>query len=320
MPKISVEKPLSGSSGSGGRGNTRASPRLWWTFTFNNFSEEALKWFQGVDGSGVLSTLVFQVEVGKKGTPHLQGFCRFKKKIRVPSAKIATSLETDELKEEFASIHWERMKGTVDDNLNYCTKSKTRVDGPWFVGIEPPEVLECLEEEELYEWQREIVDLCKTKPDKRTIHWYWEPEGNFGKSELVRYLTIKHGAIMVDGKAADMKYGIAKYKEKHKRGPKIVIFDIPRSRMDTEEKRSNISYNGMEQIKNANFYSTKYESGMVTFNRPHLLVFANYPPDLTNMSMDRWHVVRLEGAAPPQPPPPLKEIDSDDSDAWRLYD
>ena len=37
-------------------------------------------------------------------------------------------------------------------------------------------------------WQQEIIDLTKTQPDGRTIHWYLESEGNTGKTFLRRYL------------------------------------------------------------------------------------------------------------------------------------
>ncbi len=41
------------------------------------------------------------------------------------------------------------------------------------------------------------------------------------------------------------------------------------------------------------FFSSKYESGMCLGNCPHLLIFANFKPDLSNMSLDRWVVKNL---------------------------
>ena len=49
----------------------------------------------------------------------------------------------------------------------------------------------------------------------------------------------------------------------------------------------------MEAIKNGCFFSGKYESGMVRFNSPHILVFANEPPERTKLSQDRWCVFAL---------------------------
>jgi len=36
-----------------------------------------------------------------------------------------------------------------------------------------------------YGRQMEATDLVKEKPDKRTAHGFWEPDGGVGKSELL---------------------------------------------------------------------------------------------------------------------------------------
>jgi hypothetical protein len=49
----------------------------------------------------------------------------------------------------------------------------------------------------------------------------------------------------------------------------------------------------MENVKDGLFFSTKYESGMVRYNPPHVIVFANVPPDVTKMSADRWVIKEI---------------------------
>jgi len=49
----------------------------------------------------------------------------------------------------------------------------------------------------------------------------------------------------------------------------------------------------LESIKNGLFFSGKYESTQVVMNSPHLIIFANEPPDKSKMSADRWHIVRI---------------------------
>lgn len=39
--------------------------------------------------------------------------------------------------------------------------------------------------------------------------------------------------------------------------------------------------------------STKYESTTFFFNKPIVLVFANFKPDRSKLSSDRWNVIVL---------------------------
>lgn len=284
-----AENGSDGSDGSGAKGNTRMAPSHWWVFTVNDFSEDDVEWFHGSNGSGVWTKLVFQIEKGETGNVHLQGVMRFKKKIRKPTKVVPVK-----------GAHWEKMKGTTEQAIRYASKEDTRVDGPWFYGVKRPIELKYLKYEDMYDWQKEVVDLCKEEPDDRSIRWYWEPDGGVGKSALVRHLCIEQDAIVMSGKAADMKYGIAQYAEKNMgNGPRVVIFDVPRSNLEY------LSYTGIEEIKNGTFYSSKYESGMVLINPPHVLVFANEPPKYEAMSADRWRVQECrEGLPPPSAPPP----------------
>jgi len=70
--------------------------------------------------------------------------------------------------------------------------------------------------------------------------------------------------------------------------PKVVIIDIPRT------SESFVSYGGIEKIKDGCFFSGKYESGMVLYDNPHVICFANFPPVSETMSADRWHIVKIE--------------------------
>ena len=52
----------------------------------------------------------------------------------------------------------------------------------------------------------------------------------------------------------------------------------------------------MEEVKGGIFCSTKYECGMHMQNPPHVLVFANFPPDMNDrdMSSDRFVVQNVD--------------------------
>jgi len=96
--------------------------------------------------------------------------------------------------------------------------------------------------------------------------------------------VVKHHALVLSGKSKDMKHGIVKYAEEKGDYPELIVLDVPR----TSERF--LSYGGIEQVKNGLFFSGKYESSQHYFNNPHLFVFANFKPNLSNMSRDRWRI------------------------------
>lgn len=155
-------------------------------------------------------------------------------------------------------------------------------------GFEIPEEIHILAKEDLEVWETDILDIIHQKPDKRTINWFWEENGGIGKTEFCKYLVMtEQDVLYVNGKSNDMKYAISKFVEKHNRGPKVLCCDFPR---DYEKY---VSYIGIEELKNGIFFSGKYESGMVVFNTPHILCFANFPPQMFRLSQDRWNIVHL---------------------------
>ena len=63
-------------------GNTRQiSPSKHWCFTLNNYSMDDIKVLKNTDSS-IVPRYVFQEEIGEEGTPHLQGYINFNKKVR----------------------------------------------------------------------------------------------------------------------------------------------------------------------------------------------------------------------------------------------
>lgn len=85
----------------------------------------------------------------------------------------------------------------------------------------------------------------------------------------------------MNGKSADIQCGIAKHINDGKE-LKVAIFGYPRT------AENFVSYAALEVVKDGIFYNTKYESGMVMYNVPHVVVLANFPPDQTKLSADRW--------------------------------
>ena len=257
-------------SGSNG-GNTipRCSASKRWCFTLNNYTEEHIK---TLVARLAPNKYLFSKEVGESGTHHLQGFVEFDTKCR-PIEKI-----------RIKEIHWEKMKGSIESNIIYCTKEGGQC---YYHRVKPKKPLKVIKD--LYPWQSEIVEIVKKEPDDRIIYWIYEKKGNVGKSALVKYLAFHHNALVVSGKGSDMKYLCVKFKETYGDYPELIILDIPRS------CENYISWSGIEEVKNGCFASTKYECEMVLMNSPHILCFANFKPNMNLISRDRWSIKRIGG-------------------------
>lgn len=271
-------------------GNKKREPiRKTWVFTWNN--HHLLENWEDCVEALMAKAVQFaaQEEVAPStGTRHLQGAAVFAKPTRPTEAGLLPS-----------GVWWQMMKKKPREALLYCLKEDTRMaEGrQWQKGCpRVPRPLERVLRSELRPWQERIFALVE-KPcprDDRTIRWYWEPNGNVGKTFLVKCL-IDSGlsVVQVAGKAADLMYFVAEYHKANYEGPDIVVIDIPRV------NHNGISYSGIEAVKNGLVASTKYECRNVRMNTPHVLVFANEEPEREKLSHDRWVVKELVGLGLP---------------------
>lgn len=258
--------------------NTKERGRCW-CLTIHHYTPAHIELLESLKPK--LKKYAWQSEIAKeKGTPHLQvclwfinqrtfgGMQRLFPKIHIEIAKNWMAAINYCKKKETADGIIKEASPEIDDKLNVATKDpmKGLKDTPWEI---------------------QIRKLIEKEPDNRTIHWYWEPKGGVGKTTFVKSLIMKNpGYIYISGKVADIKYGITKYIVDRKTAPKVIFMNIPRS-------VEHISYNGLEQVKDGLFYNTKYESGMVVYDNPHVIIFANEEPDYSKMSEDRWNVVLI---------------------------
>jgi len=84
----------------------------------------------------------------------------------------------------------------------------------------------------------------------------------------------------VGGKTADVAY-------MYDNQP-IVVFDLPRDSADFT------NYGTIEHMKDGQIISPKYTSVCKMFDVPHVIVFANFLPDMNKLSVDRWRIVNLQ--------------------------
>jgi len=242
--------------------------RMHWFFTFNNYVSEDITILKKVFDE-LCYMFAFQEEIGEKGTPHLQGIISMKKRARWTEFGLPKE------------IHWEKPIN-VKDCYKYCTKELTRNGDVFVKNFSIPYSYNL---NNLYNWQEDIIKIIDTVPDNRKVYWFWSERGNVGKSCFVKHLCMNYNAILLTkGKYNDICNLIYKA-DMHTN--KIVVFDLPRN------NGNSISYDAIESIKNGMITNMKYETGFVCFPPPHVVVFANDPPDENKLSADRWFIREL---------------------------
>lgn len=253
-----------------GDGNNVTSPNAQYKYDFviNNWSQqEFVDLCQTIDK--IAKKAIIGSEVGEKGTPHLQGFISLFRKERIATLRTRAGF----LRASFRKCRNEEAL------IKYCQK-----DGVVLFRMGFPLPVRTITE--LYPWQKEIENLYLSEPDNRSIYWFWEPNGNIGKSAFVKYMIVKYKALYCDGgKKTDL---INLVFNSNMDECKCVIWDLPRG------TRGSISYATLECVKNGMVCNTKYETGTKVFNPPHIFVFANFPPDdVSQLSLDRWKIKEL---------------------------
>lgn len=262
-----------GKSGNSVEGNTnhRIVPGKYWCFTLNNYEDADLgNLAKEFELRGIKYTI--GEEVGESGTKHLQGFITSEKIIR-PGELIKNK-----------RIHWEKAKASKEANIKYCSKDG-KVTTNMLTTDKKRELLKIPSYEDLYDWQKEVLSLLEEQND-RQILWCWDLIGNTGKTTLAKLLVFEKNAYIIDGKKSDILYGVSCFvgddEEKTFIRKFIFILDLSRS------LENYVSYDSIEKIKNGFWYSTKYECKMIMIPPPKVLIFANFKPDKSKLSEDRW--------------------------------
>lgn len=262
-------------------GNTKSSSRSrGWCLTWNNYTEDdrlsLIEW-----ATQQTQCYVIGKEVGVSGTHHLQGY-----------VYMVNARTFDQMKKKWSSVHWEKAKGKPKENYAYCTKDGDFVEGGWkkdAVDLAKGRVQRALDKyrETCWKaWQQDIIDIVDSVPDDRSVVWVLDTKGGQGKSYLAKYLYLTYPTIIADGKK-DNVFNQLKTKLDEGVEPRLVLLDIPRC------GQGYMNYGVIEQLKNGLCYSGKYEGGDCVFDAPHVIVMANFEPDYTQFTGDRWRVIDL---------------------------
>lgn len=281
-----------------------------WCFTINNYTSADETIVQAFP----YAYLVYGREKGEQGTPHLQGYVEFSKRMTLSGCKL---LHT--------TAHWESAKGTSHEASTYCKKDQDffedgilaperqgkrtdlerlrdaindgernpkRLRQEYSAALKYPSVVRQLLIDTrpkpkcpdicLYEWQKPFVALVQLDPHPRQIWFVVDPKGNGGKSTFCTYLEALHDNVQVmkPGRKMDMAYDFIEE-------TRILLMDCPRSRADV------LQYDFLEEVKDGRVFSTKYEPVTKRPGPCHVIVFMNEPPDRTKLSLDRFQEVSL---------------------------
>lgn len=278
------------------------TPRRNWVFTLNNPEVD------DVPVHPDETYVIWQTEVGESGTRHLQGYIELSRAQRLsnmrswlPRAHFEPRKGNRVQARDYCCKSdtrvagpWERgdfriqgKRTDIDDAVEIIQADADLPNPMQRVARECPNAyvkfhkgfaalarqLRSMPRDEGFEprpWQQEVLNYAiETQGKDRGFLWVYDKYGGQGKSRLVRHLVLEHGAIMLEGKVADMSCAYD--------GHPIACIDISRS----SAEYSDHMYTFAEKLKNGVIFSSKYESGMKVFKIPAVIFFANHRPDLS---------------------------------------
>ena len=143
---------------------------------------------------------------------------------------------------------------------------------------------------ELRPWQKEAFKLFDEAENDRKVIWICGVRGNIGKSWFQNYVEAYFGYQRVFRSDLRIKHkdmcNILK-----KRGLSSVnIFLFNDARSTKGDENVNM-YRILEDIKDGAATSSKYDSQVIKFKTPNIImVFSNVRPNTERLSADRWEV------------------------------
>lgn len=231
-------------------------------------------------------------EIARGSLEANEAYCS-KETTRVPGSAPTTWGERPENRQgqrtdlEAATALLKATGGTVHQRMKRCAEEYPGVVAKHHKGLEyvcrlTENRLEIPPPTQWREWQAHLLaylDSEEAKEDDRTIVWVTDPAGGMGKSTLVRFLVANSGAILLNGKIADMAHAY--------NSEPIVLFDVTRTQLEHMDHL----YSFAESLKNGIIFSTKYESGMKIFKSPRVVFFANTTYTRGKWTEDRVHEI-----------------------------
>lgn len=297
-----------------------------WCFTLNNYSDDDIKRVKEICTTDTCVFAIVGLEVGQSGNQHMQGFIHFRvKKTFVavkklfPNAHIELAQGTDNQNLKYCS-----KENNILLNIGHPAENKSShhslLDAYSMVNliVEGANLFDLLDSEERYQiaygkhykfidslvnrriknylekkfvehynkknivfyaWQQQLYEELLIEPHPRKIIWYIDRTGGMGKSTFA--------AVFICRVSSAVRYGFVKPSDMalSYKGERVVFFDLARANYDWLPMCAL-----MEEIKNGEVFSGKYESCTKRFDPPHVVFFSNFPPPMIAFSDDRLDI------------------------------
>lgn len=249
-----------------------------WVFTWNSYPDNAQTLLQELTTRGT-KVLCFSSEIGESGNKHIQGYIELYTKQRWSGLGLP------------AGIHWEVARDHIRAR-DYAIKKDHTFDSEanifFTYGFRPSRTrdLQLITFDQMYPWQREIVKLLDMPLEKRHIYWYYDEVGCTGKTSIIRYMGT-HFADRVVWSAATKSADIMTLADEN---ADMYLFNFTRSQAEFAP------YQALESLKDGLISDGKLKKKVRQYIgvHAHIVCFANWPPDLTKLSLDRWIVKNIE--------------------------
>lgn len=274
------------------------------------------------EAAAIFRYLYWQIELadGEPHQAHVQGY------IELLDKQSIQRVQQCDFSPSWATMHLESSKGTAAENVKYCSKIENRLVGPFSVGssgdrggrpkldemardllqhrdlrrfanenpgsfVQHNRGLERLleittqperapEGTQLRPWQLDLsAKIIDVAPHERRVYWIFDETGDTGKSWFINWLVREHGSLPLSNGRHDRILNAW-------RGQSIVTFDFPRSVVDGGSDR--VPYGPIERIKDGIVWSGFSGASAFVGRIPHVLCFANFLPDYSKLSADRW--------------------------------
>lgn len=284
---------------------------------------EKEEYYQWLDNLNKVDSICIAHETGKEGDyKHTHVIVKFQKRIQKSSPRCFDYNEihpnivmvkghkefgdkwkycNKEDKEPFI-IEGTRGKGIIDkiweyDSSENCLKDMINEDTGLGLNMVPhiltvrklkPRIV--IKTNLIHQWQKDLVSELEEEGNPRQVIWIVDLIGNTGKSRLGRYLmqTSKDWYMTASSSSnRDMATIVSNALDSGWSGKGFII-DLPRTCENWK-----CTYETIENIKNGLITATKYSGKTEIFDNEKLLVFSNFWPDVSKLSMDRWDIREL---------------------------
>lgn len=243
----------------------------------------------------------FQLEVTPTtNKQHYQ--CCLETRIRKRISTLLTDLQV-RLELERSQIQVQKMEGTWEQAVLYCTKDDTRhfahrpVKSKNIKLTYSGKDLEVLDGgNNFYPWQRDLFNIIFQNfsfviksISSREVIWIEDLQGNSGKSLFVKWVcyNCKNATKVSFGSGSQLRASIVD------EGIKSVYFiDVPRQ-LATDDSMQSI-FSVIEDTKNGFIKSSMYGKSNVLFmDPPVVVIFSNFSCPTSKLSVDRWKIYAI---------------------------